>query len=219
MRKIKDMYEQDRPREKMKKKGPDALSDFELLEVIIGSGSKGMDVGQIAKNVLKKFKTGIEKLTLDQLETIKGMNLAKASKIIASIEISKRYILKESVRVKNAKDILPLVQEYRNKKQEYFICITLDGASNVMQKRIISVGTAEQSIVHPREVFADAINDRAAGVIFAHNHPTGDLNPSDEDKSITTRLVEAGKLLGIIVIDHIIVTSKSYFSFKEKGMV
>jgi DNA repair protein RadC len=167
-----------------------------------------MDVGQIAKNVLKKFKTGIEKLTLDQLETIKGMNLAKASKIIASIEISKRYILKESVRVKNAKDILPLVQEYRNKKQEYFICITLDGASNVMQ-----------SIVHPREVFADAINDRAAGVIFAHNHPTGDLNPSDEDKSITTRLVEAGKLLGIIVIDHIIVTSKSYFSFKEKGMV
>ncbi len=219
MKKIKDLLIQDRPREKLKKKGPRALSDFELLEVIIGSGNKGVDVGQIARNVLKKFRAGVENLTLDQLETIKGMNIAKSSKVIAAIELSKRYLVKKGIKVTNPEDIFPLVQEYRDKKQEYFICMTLDGAGNLIQSRVVSIGTIEQSPVHPREVFADAISDRAAGVIFVHNHPTGDLTPSEEDKEITKRLIEAGKLLGIKVCDHIIVTNKSYFSFKENGLI
>lgn len=219
MKKIKDISCQDRPREKLKAKGPQALSDFELIEVIVGSGNRDADVGQIAKNILKKFKNGIETLTLEQMETIRGMNLAKASRIIAAIELSKRYLIKEGTKVDNPKDILPLVREYRDKKQEYFICMTLDGAGNIIQNRIISIGTIEQSLVHPREVFADAICDRAAGVIFVHNHPTGDEIPSDEDKTITKRLADAGKLLGIKVLDHMIITDKSYFSFKEKGLV
>ena len=219
MKKIKDLLLQDRPREKLKKKGPRALSDFELLEVIIGSGNKGVDVGQIARNVLKKFRAGVENLTLDQLETIKGMNIAKSSKVIAAIELSKRYLVKEGIKVTNPEDILPLVQEYRDKKQEYFICMTLDGAGNLIQSRVVSIGTIEQSLVHPREVFADAISDRAAGVIFVHNHPTGDLALSEDDKEITKRLIEAGKLLGIKVCDHIIITNKAYFSFKESGHI
>jgi len=219
MRKIKELLIQDRPREKLKIKGPRALSDFELLEVIIGSGDRKADVGQIAKNVLKKFKAGIENIKLDQLETVKGMSLAKASRIIAAIELSKRYLIKEAIKVENPKDVLPLVQEYKDKKQEYFICMTLDGASNIIQSRVISIGTIEQSLIHPREVFADAISDRAAGVIFVHNHPTGDLSPSEDDKEITKRLIEAGKLLGIKVCDHIIITNKSYFSFKESGFI
>ncbi|PIP20146.1 MAG: hypothetical protein COX40_06350 [Candidatus Omnitrophica bacterium CG23_combo_of_CG06-09_8_20_14_all_40_11] len=219
MKKIKEIFIQDRPREKLKAKGPQALSDFELLEVIVGSGDREADVGQIAKNVLKKFKTGIENLTLDQLETIKGMNLAKASRIVAAIELSKRYLIKEGVKVENPKDILPLVQEYKDKKQEYFVCMTLDGAGNLIQSRVVSIGTIEQSLVHPREIFADAISDRAAGVIFVHNHPTGDLTLSEDDKEITKRLIEAGKLLGIKVCDHIIITNKAYFSFKESGLI
>jgi DNA repair protein RadC len=111
------------------------------------------------------------------------------------------------------------LKEYSNKKQEYFIAITLDGASHIIEKRIISIGTLNQSLVHPREVFADAVSDRAAGIIIAHNHPSGQLEASHEDKMVTRRLKEAGKLMGIELLDHLIVTKSGYLSFREEGML
>ncbi len=219
MKSIKDLSIHDRPREKLKKKGVKALSDFELLEVIIGSGVPGADVGSIAKEILKKFKNNFDSLSLSDLELIKGINLAKASQIMAAVEIAKRYLTKDNVKILKSADVLPFVQEYRNKKQEYFICLSLNGANNVMQNRVISVGILTKSLIHPREVFADAITDRAAGVIFVHNHPSGDIEPSEDDLEITRRLVEAGKILGIMVLDHIIITQKSYFSFKDNNLL
>lgn len=219
MKSIKNLSIYDRPREKLKKKGAKALSDFELLEVIIGSGVPGADVGSIAKEVLKKFKNNFDGLSLSDLELIKGVNLAKASQIMASVEIAKRYLIKDNIKIAKSTDVLPFVQEYRNKKQEYFICLSLDGANNVMQNRVISIGILTESLVHPREVFADAITDRAAGVIFIHNHPSGNIEPSEDDLEITRRLVESGKILGIMVLDHIIITPKSYFSFKDNNLI
>lgn len=219
MKKIKDLLLQDRPREKLKKNGVRALSDFELLEVLIGSGVEGASVGEIANEILDKFKGNFEGLSLSDLESIKGVSLAKASQILAAIEISKRYLVKDSVKISKSFDALPFVQEYRNKKQEYFICISLDGASHVIQNRVISVGTLTESLIHPREVFTDTITDRAAGVIFVHNHPSGLLDPSEADKIITKRLLEAGKILGIMVLDHIIITQKSHYSFKDNNLI
>ena len=217
--KIKDLPKIDRPREKLQKHGPKKLSDFELLEVLIGSGVKDTGVGEIAKKILEKFRNNFEGLSLSDLESVRGISLAKAGQILAAVEISKRYLVKDSVKILKSVDVLPFVQEHRNKKQEYFICISLDGASNVIQNRVISVGTLTESLIHPREVFTDPIADRAAGVVFVHNHPSGLLDPSEADRIITKKLLEAGKVLGIMVLDHIIITQKSYYSFKDNNLI
>ena len=219
MTKIKDIPKIDRPREKMAKKSAKALSDFELMQVLIGSGVSGSDVGQISKEILKKFKDNFENISLESLQSIKGMSLAKSAKIISAIEISKRFLTKDEHIIKKAGDVLSLVSEIRDKKQEYFICITLDGASRLINRRTITIGTLNASLVHPREVFADALVDRAAGVIFVHNHPSGNTEPSQEDIEITHRLTESGKILGIEIVDHIIVTKTSFSSFKDNGLL
>ncbi|MEX2410538.1 MAG: DNA repair protein RadC [Candidatus Paceibacterota bacterium] len=219
MTKIKDIPKIDRPREKMVKKSEKALSDFELIQVLVGSGVSGSDVGQISKEILKKFKDNFENISLESLQSIKGMSLAKSAKIISAIEISKRFLTKDEHVIKKAEDVLSLVSEIRDKKQEYFICITLDGASRLINRRTITIGTLNASLVHPREVFADALVDRAAGVIFVHNHPSGNTEPSQEDIEITHQLMESGKILGIEIVDHIIVTKTRFSSFKDSGLL
>src|SRR3990167_1160795 len=200
MKKIKNIPEFDRPREKMEKKGAKALSDLELLAVLLGSGIQGKDVFEVARD-------------------IEGVGLAKACQIMAAIEFSKRFLVKEGIKVKNAEDAAKLTEELKDKKQEYFLSLTLDGASNLIQKRTVFIGTLNHSIVHPREVFADAISDRAAGIIFVHNHPSGDIDPSKEDIAITNRLLEVGKMVGIEVIDHVIISKDGCFSFQAEGML
>jgi len=138
---------------------------------------------------------------------------------MAAIEFSKRFLIKDGIKVKNVDDVMRLTEELRDKKQEYFLSLTLDGASNLIQKRTVFIGTLNHSIVHPREVFADAIGDRAAGIIFVHNHPSGDPTPSKQDIEITKRLVEVGKIVGIEVIDHVIISRNGYFSFQAEGML
>jgi len=133
--------------------------------------------------------------------------------------LSKRYIIKQNIQITKAEDIYILLDEYKNKQQEYFITITLDGANHVIEKRVISIGTINQSLVHPREVFAPALSDRATSIILAHNHPSGELSPSVEDINITRRLKESSKLLGIELLDHIIVSKNGYFSFKDEGLL
>ena len=219
MKKIKNIPKFDRPREKMQKKDVKALSNLELLAVLLGSGVKGKDVFEVAKDILKLVEKDFENLTLNKLKSVEGIGLAKASQIIAAIEFSKRFLLTEGIKIRQAEDIVKLAEELKNKKQEYFLTFTLDGANNLIQKRTVFIGTLNQSLVHPREVFADAITDRAAGIIFVHNHPSGNVEPSKEDISITKKLIEAGKIIGINVIDHIIVGKSEFYSFKERGLL
>ncbi|WP_028842038.1 RadC family protein [Thermodesulfovibrio yellowstonii] len=219
MKKIKSIPNFDRPREKMEKKGAKALSDLELLAVLLGSGIKGKDVFEVARDILKLTQEDFNNLNLDNLKNIEGVGLAKACQIMAAIEFSKRFLLKEGIKIKNVDDVLKITEELKDKKQEYFLSLTLDGASNLIQKRTVFIGTLNHSIVHPREIFADAISDRAAGIIFVHNHPSGDSEPSKQDIEITKRLVEIGKMLGIEVIDHIIISKNGYYSFQAEGML
>ena len=219
MKKVKTLPKFDRPREKMERKGVKALSNLELLAVLLGSGIKDKDVFGVARDILKLAQNDFDNISLEKLKDIEGVGLAKACQIMAAIEFSKRFLIKDGIKVKNAEDVVRLTEELKDKKQEYFLTLTLDGASNLIQKRTVFIGTLNQSLVHPREVFADAISDRAAGIIFVHNHPSGDVEPSKEDIILTTRLIEAGKIAGIEVIDHIIVSKNGHFSFQAEGLL
>lgn len=219
MKRIKDIPEFNRPREKLKERGASALSDTELIAVILGSGSKGQDVLSLSSKVAKLLTENKGKLSMEHLSIIEGIGPAKASQILAGFELSRRYIVKEPVRITGANDVLPLIKDIAGKQQEHFICISLNGANEVIENRIITVGLLDKSQVHPREVFADVITDRAAGVIFAHNHPSGEIKPSNSDLKIHEQLTEAGKILGIKVLDHIIISKKGYYSFQENGLI
>jgi len=216
---IKDIPNFDRPREKLAAKGPEALSDSELIAILLGSGVKGKDVFQVARAILRKLDSKKEKVDVKTLVSIEGVGFAKACQIIASFELARRRLLKESIVIQKAEDVLPLISYIAHKKQEYFLCISLNGANEVIGNRIVTVGLLNANQVHPREVFVDAISDRAASVILAHNHPSGVLKPSPNDITTTKQLVEAGKILGISVLDHIIITKKGHISFKEKGLM
>jgi DNA repair protein RadC len=219
MKRIKDIPEFNRPREKLKERGASALSDTELIAVILGSGSKGQDVLSLSSKVAKLLTENKGKLSMEQLSEIEGIGPAKASQILAGFELSRRYMVKETIRITGANDVLPLIKDIAGKQQEHFICISLNGANEVIENRIVTVGLLDKSQVHPREVFADVITDRAAGVIFAHNHPSGESKPSNSDLKIHEQLTEAGKILGIKVLDHIIISKKGYYSFQENGLI
>jgi len=219
MKKIKNIPEFDRPREKMELKGAKALSNLELLAVLLGSGIKGKGVFEVAKDILNLTKDNFDSINIETLKNIEGVGLAKACQIMAAIEFAKRFLVNEGIKIKNTEDVVNLARELKTKKQEYFLSLTLDGASNLIQKRTVFIGTLNHSVVHPREVFADAISDRAAGIIFVHNHPSADISPSKEDIAITRRLIETGKIVGIEVIDHIIVSRNGHFSFQAEGML
>lgn len=217
MKVIKDLPEFDRPREKLLSKGPMALSDSELLAILIGSGMKGTNALSLATKILHKVDLRSGKLDVDALERIPGVGPAKASRIAAAFELARRHLQREGTRVREAKDVLPYVQQIRDKHQEYFVCLSLNGANEVIENRVVTVGLLDSNQVHPREVYADPLTDRAASIIVAHNHPSGTLEASPEDVALTDRLARAGKLLGINLLDHIIVTKRGYLSLKQAG--
>jgi DNA repair protein RadC len=219
MKTIKDMPEHARPREKLREKGPKALTDEELVVAILGMGTKGVDVRTIARRVAGLIQEHKEGLSLAHLLAVPGMGLAKAAQILSAFELARRHLFKETIKIVCAKDVLPLVADIAGKQQEHFVCISLNGANEVIEKRVVTIGLLNKSPVHPREVFADVIADRAAAVIFVHNHPSGELQPSESDLNIHRQLTEAGKILGIQVLDHVIVTRKGYYSFQEAGLL
>ena len=219
MKTIKDMPEHSRPREKLRDKGAPALTDEELVAAILGMGTAGVDVRTIARQVASLIREHKETLTLNHLLKVPGMGLAKAAQILSAFELARRHLLKDTVKITSAKDVLPLVADITGKQQEYFLCISLNGANEVIEKRVVTIGLLDKTPVHPREVFADVIADRAAAVIFAHNHPSGELQPSEADLRMHDQLTEAGKILGLRVLDHIIVTRKGYYSFQEAGLI
>ncbi len=219
MKTIKDMPEHSRPREKLREKGASALTDQELVAAILGMGTAGVDVRTIAQQVTALIREHKDGLTLDHLQAVPGMGLAKAVQVLSAFELARRYLLKDGVKITIAQDILPLVADIAGKQQEYFICISLNGANEVIEKRVVTIGLLDKSPVHPREVFADVITDRAAAVIFVHNHPSGDLQPSEADRRTHEQLTEAAKILGLRVLDHVIVTRRGHFSFQESGLM
>ena len=219
MKTIKDMPEHSRPREKLREKGASALSDEELVAAILGMGTAGVDVRTISKQVAGLIREHKEALKLDHMLGVPGMGLAKAAQILSAFELARRHLVKDAVKISCAKDALPLLTDITGKQQEYFLCISLNGANEVIEKRVVTIGLLDKSPVHPREVFADVIADRAAAVIFAHNHPSGDLEPSQSDLQLQEQLSEAGKILGIRVLDHVIVSRKGYYSFQEAGLI
>lgn len=210
---MSDRLPSDRPREKLAASGASRLSDLELLMAIIGSGNKQADVGVIARRVLRVMKQKGADISYDDLRAIGGLGAAKIPVILASFELARRHLVdSDQPIIDSPEKAVEQLADIRDKKQEYFVCLTLDGANRLITKRVITIGTLTASLVHPREVFADAITDRAASIIVAHNHPSGSLKPSDADQAVTERLREAGKLLGITLNDHLIVTKNGYSS-------
>jgi DNA repair protein RadC len=215
MKKISDIPNQERPREKLLEKGAEALSDLELMAVLVGRGTEGHDVLSVAERILKTLDASHGKVNLEDLRKIEGVGPAKATLIAAALEFSRRRIRPEGMKISFPPDVLPLIQHYADRKQEHFLCVSLNGANEVIAARVVSVGLVNKTQVHPREVFAEPITDRAAAVIVAHNHPAGNLMPSKEDREITKKLLAAGEVLGIRLLDHIIFNRKGYYSFLE----
>lgn len=219
MKKIAEIPDIDKPREKLIRRGASALSDTELLAVLIGKGFPGKDVLEVASEIEQKFKENLDKIGFEELTQIEGIGAAKACQILASFELARRYFGKKDVKITFPADVLPFVRDIVDKKQEHFVCITLNGANEVIGNRVITVGLLNVNQVHPREIFSDAIADRAASVILVHNHPSGKTEPSRDDIEITKRLKEAGEILGIRVQDHLIVSKEGYTSMKEEGLL
>jgi len=219
MSRIHQLHKHEKPREKLLARGAQSLKAYELLAVLLGSGTQGKDVINLSKEIAKLFENDFEGLSLERLTAIHGLGDAKAMQILSAIELSRRYLIKQNVKIASAADVHRELVAYVNKKQEHFIVMTLDGANHIIEKRVVFVGTLNQSLVHPREVFADAICDRAASIIIAHNHPSGQLIPSDADKRITRRLKEVADMVGIELLDHVILSREGYYSFEEEGIV
>jgi len=215
MKKIKDIPQNERPREKLLLKGVKYLADEELLAILLGKGTSKCDVLSLAKKMIPIIDEKGENLSIDDLTGFEGVGPAKAAVIIAAFEFVRRRIKPEGLKLKFPIDVLPLIQHYGDRKQEHFLCVSINGAREVMNVRVVTIGLVNKSQVHPREVFADVISERASAVIIAHNHPNGDLKPSDEDIKVTGRIKEAANILGINLLDHIIFNTKGYYSFVE----
>ena len=221
---VHDMPKQERPRERMQRLGHDALSSHELLALIIGRGIPKRSVLDIAHDLLRKFGSvqGISKATIEELSAISWIGTAKAAQIKAAFELAKRQDLEQDIPPYTVNNPHILVKAIRatiqDKAKEHFKLVLLNTRNKVTGIIPISVGTLNASLVHPREVFKEAIHGNAASVILVHNHPSNDLEPSEEDVRLTRRMVEVGTIMGIEVLDHIIISKNDFLSMKARGL-
>lgn len=220
---IKDVPKEDRPRERLLKLGSSHLSNQELLAILLGSGTKSESVMDLSNRVLMHFE-GIKLLadaTIEELTAIKGIGPAKGVIILAAIEVGKRmneYKPNERYTIRSPEDGADyIMEEMRSLSQEHFVVIFLNTKNEIIHRQTIFIGSLNASIVHPREVFREAVKRSAASIICAHNHPSGDPTPSQEDIHVTRRLVESGKMIGIELLDHLIIGDRKFVSLKEKG--
>jgi len=198
MAKLKDIPKFDRPREKFLEKGPDALTDSELLAILLGSGIKGTNVKVLSQNILKKFGDSFLNASVDDLMQISGIGQAKALQISSALALTRRIFDKQNALdnlILSAQDAIALVSDLKDKKQEHLVCLYLNARNALLKKEIISIGTLDKSIIHPREIFAPGLEMHAAAVILVHNHPSGDPSPSEQDKQVAKRIIEAGQLI------------------------
>ncbi len=206
-------------RERMLRFGSGAISNLDLVVAILGTGVPGKPVRRLAKEVLDQITESTHAFDIDELMRIAGMGEAKSCAVAAAIELGRRIFSIRGTRITMPRDAFPLLVHFADTRQEHFIVISLNGGHEVNAVREITKGLINKTVVHPREVFADPITDRACAVIVAHNHPSGNLEPSDEDLDITQRLRHSGEILGIPVLDHLVFSEISYFSFAEHGLI
>lgn len=225
---INNWPEDERPREKLLKRGANALSDAELLALVLRSGdaSSKRTAIDLGRELLASFGGNLRELgraELNELQQIKGLGLAKSASIKAAFILATRFQDRPLVTLDRFSSSTQVFEyfhhEMRDSRKEQFLVLLLDTKNRIIRKIMVSEGSLNQSIVHPREVFAPAIRESAAAVIFVHNHPSGDPAPSKEDKELTHRLHEAGKLLGLRVLDHVIIGDGSFYSFADKGLI
>jgi len=222
---IHDLPTSERPRERLQKFGVEALSAQEILSLILGRGIAGESVMMTAQRLLSQFGNlrGIASASVEELSQVKGIGVAKASQIKAAFELANRLedysAAGDKPLVKTPDDVVGVVRsKLRGKKKEHFLALLLDTRSQLIKVSEISIGSLDTSIVHPREVFKEAISASAASVIFAHNHPSGDPEASEDDIELTKRLAKTGEIVGIDVLDHIIICDKKYLSLKREGL-
>lgn len=219
MAKIKDIPKIDRPRERFLQKGADALSKSDLLAILLGSGIKGKNVRQLSENIIKKFGKKFLNITVADLLEISGIGQAKALQIVSAISLVKRFYADEKSNekiIKNSQDVLSLTYDLRDKKKEHLVRLYLNARNSLLKKEIISVGLLDKALIHPREIFYPATELNAASLILMHNHPSGDSSPSEKDHQIVEKIVQAGEIMGIPVIDFIIISEDNHYSFYEK---
>ncbi len=220
-KKIKDLPKVERPREKLIQYGPEKLSNSELLAILLRSGKKGENVIELANKILKRFsKDELPNLTFNDLKDYSGLGPTKSCEIVACFELGKRLLKDKKAEIYlKPKEVWEELKDLRDHKKEHFIIFYLDSRNQEIKREVVSVGSLNANLVHPREVFEPAVRHLAAQILLAHNHPSGDPEPSEDDLEITKRLVESGKILGIEVVDHIIITRTGFISFKEKNLI
>ncbi|MDR1785947.1 MAG: DNA repair protein RadC [Spirochaetaceae bacterium] len=206
-------------REKVLQYGVAAAEDQELVMLLLGSGTRKHPVSALARRVLSALAGSNSEDRIEALMHIDGMGPSKTLIISAAIELGRRLNSHTFAPIKKPQDLVPYVQHYVMQPKEHFISVTMNGAHEILHIRIVSVGTVNKTLIHPREIFADAIKDRASAIILCHNHPSGACTPSKDDIVTTEQLFEASKVIGIHILDHIILTRKEFFSFREHNMV
>lgn len=221
--KMQDIPKIERPREKLIKKGSKNLKDEELLAILLRTGREGKNVLELAKQILRKYsKKRLLKMGYEDLVRIKGVNSAKACTILAAQELVKRALRVEEETlpiISSAKDAILQFSELRERSREHLAALYLNARNEMLFKTHLFIGTLNANLVHPREIFENALDHNAASVILVHNHPSGDSHPSRADLEITKRVVSAGKIMGIDVLDHIVITKNKFFSFKDKKLI
>lgn len=205
------------PREKLADRGASALSDRELLAVLIGSGCRQAPVEELSRRCLEALDAAPLPWKPDVLAGVRGIGPVKSAQLAAALEFCRRRLAPGRPRIRCAGDLWDQLRTYGDRRQEHFFCLSLNGAHEVLALRLVTLGLLNRTLIHPREVFADPLAERAAAVMVAHNHPSGRLEPSPEDRDITRRLYDSGRLLGIPVLDHLIFTDQGWFSFAEAG--
>lgn len=221
MPKIKDLPRIERPREKLARYGPGKLTDAELLAILLRTGTEGVNVVELARRILRRFPAGkLSEAGFAELKGTFGLGAAKAAEILACFELGRRQLKgKKAMLIMDPQDVFEALKDIRNHRKEHFVVFYLDIRNQEIAREVISVGTLDASLVHPREVFEPAVRQAAAHVIVAHNHPSGDPEPSDADIEITKRLKAAGRIMGIALLDHVVVSSGGWRSLKDEGLL
>lgn len=221
---LKDLPENEQPRSKIIEKGPDILKNYELLAIILNTGYGGESVLELAHRILQDYgsKAITKQKSVTRLQDELGLPEVKACQIIACFELGRRFFMEDTGRyptIQGPEDVYKYLEDMRKLKKEQFRGLYLNSRNKLIHDEVISIGSLNANIVHPREVFSPAIEFASANVILAHNHPSGDPEPSEDDLKITKRLVEAGKILGIEVVDHVVVAGEGWVSFKDKKLI
>lgn len=217
---LSEIERQDRPREKMELKGAESLSDLELIMLLVSSGTAERPVNEVSSELLALLDKS-EEPDYKSICAIKGLGRAKSSQILAALELGRRRMKKYGIgpSISSPGEIFREVRHYATRDQEQFIVLVLNGAHEVLNVFVATVGLVNKTLVHPREIFSDAIQRRGTAIAIAHNHPSGKLEPSEDDINVTKRILISGDILGIKVLDHIIFSSSSYYSFLEHGLM